>query len=196
MVNILTICTGNICRSPFAERYLQRGFDEIAPGAFTISSAGTGALVGRAMDERSAQRLADAGGDPEGFVSRQLTEALLGQADFVLALTAAHRARVVELSPRMLKRAFTVREFSRVLAAVAADDGGGRLPRGEEKIEERWKALPNLAALKRHGVRPADPGEDDVVDPFKREDIVYDRMVVELLPALRGILEFEAASRS
>jgi len=195
VVNILTICTGNICRSPFAERYLQRGFDDIAPGTFTITSAGTGALVGRAMDERSAQRLADAGGDPEGFVSRQLTEALLGQADFVLTLTAAHRARVVELSPRMLKRAFTVREFSRVLAAVAADDGG-RLPRGEERVEERWKALPNLAALKRHGVRPADPEEDDVVDPFRREDAVYDRMVVELLPALRGILAFEAASRS
>ena len=196
MVNILTICTGNICRSPFAERYLQRGFDDIAPGSFTVTSAGTGALVGRAMDERSAQRLAAAGGDPEGFVSRQLTEALLGEADFVLALTAAHRARAVELSPRMLKRAFTVREFSRVLAAVAADDGGGRLPRGGDKVEERWKALPNLAALKRHGVRPADPGEDDVVDPFTREDTVYDRMVVELLPALRGILEFEAASRS
>ena len=196
MVNILTVCTGNICRSPFAERFLQRGFDELAPGTFNISSAGTDALVGRAMDERSAQRLADAGGDPEGFVSRQLTEAVLGQVDFVLALTAAHRARVVSLSPRRLMRAFPVRDLARVRAAVAADDGGGQLPHGDWMVEERWKALPNLAALKRHGVRPNDPREDDVVDPFTREDTVYDRMVVELLPALRGILEFEAASRS
>jgi protein-tyrosine phosphatase len=195
VVKILTVCTGNICRSPYAERYLQDGLDAVAPGRFEVRSAGTQALVGHPMDRRSAELLAEVGGSAEGFASRQLDERLLAGADFALALTTVHRDAIVARSPRMLKRAFTVREFARVLRAVAAADAGS-LPRGSapDDVEARWKALPKLASLRRHGARAAEPGGDDVVDPYRESSAVYARMVDEMLPALRDIVAFERAA--
>ena len=38
MVHLLTVCTGNICRSPYAERYLQRNLDDVAPGPLVRTS--------------------------------------------------------------------------------------------------------------------------------------------------------------
>jgi protein-tyrosine phosphatase len=192
VVKILTVCTGNICRSPFAERYLQTHLDELAPGRFELSSAGTQAMVGKPMDRRSAELLEQAGGSDDGFQARQLNEMMLSDVDFVLALTVEHRNVVLARSPRMLKRAFTVREFARVLDAIRADDAVS-LPRGgdPEDIAARWKALPKLAALKRH---QAHAGGDDVVDPYRQPSEVYARMIDQLLPPLRSIVEFEAAA--
>ena len=43
--NILVVCVGNICRSPTAERLLQRYHPELK-----VESAGLGALVGKGAD--------------------------------------------------------------------------------------------------------------------------------------------------
>ncbi len=42
--NILVVCVGNICRSPTAERLLQRYHPELK-----VESAGLGALVGKGL---------------------------------------------------------------------------------------------------------------------------------------------------
>jgi len=196
VVTLLTVCTGNICRSPFAHLWLGNRLDEIAPGAFTVASAGTMGLSGRPMDERSAARLA-ATGVPEGayaadaFAARRLGDADVAGADVVLALSREHRDAVIQMSPRMLKRAYTVREFARLLTHVYREAGeaipGGAAP---EQVAARWKALIKYATLYRSGASaPGD--EDDVVDPYRREDAVYDEMVDQLLPALETIVELE-----
>lgn len=192
MVKILTVCTGNVCRSPFAERYLQAELERLELGAFEITSAGTGALAGHPMDRRAAEWLEHSGGSAEGFTARQLTEMHLVGVDFVFALTEWHRSTVVSMSPRMLKRAFTVREFARVLEAMSAEDTGG-LERGArpESVEARWKALPRIAARYRHVARGETPGGNDVVDPYRESSAVYEQMVNELLPSLARIVEFE-----
>lgn len=193
MVKILAVCTGNICRSPFVERYLQGKLEHLTSDAFQISSAGTGALVGQPMDRRAAESLEWAGGSAGGFLARQLTEAHLKDADFVLALTEAHRSAIVSMSPRMLKRAYTVREFARVLAIITA--AGSALPRGggPEHVRERWEALLKVAARHRHEARAHALGENDVVDPYRGGYAAYLQMTNELLPALEGIVDFEAA---
>ncbi|MGP9617263.1 arsenate reductase/protein-tyrosine-phosphatase family protein [Arthrobacter sp. AOP36-A1-22] len=193
MVKILAVCTGNICRSPFVERYLQRELEQLAPGAFQITSAGTGALVGQPMDQRAAESLKRAGGSAGGFLARQLTEAHLKDADFVLALTEGHRSAVVSMSPRMLKRAYTVREFARVLEVIAA--AGSDLHRGGglEEVRARWNELPKVAARHRYEARELVPGGNDVIDPYRESTAVYQQMTDELLPALQGIVDFEAA---
>ncbi|MCP5602776.1 protein tyrosine phosphatase, partial [Klebsiella pneumoniae] len=50
--SILVVCTGNICRSPLAERILRKSL----PGK-KIDSAGTNALVGHPADS-SAEHIA------------------------------------------------------------------------------------------------------------------------------------------
>ncbi|MDN3905247.1 low molecular weight phosphatase family protein [Arthrobacter sp. YD2] len=183
---ILTVCTGNICRSPLAERLLQAGLDQMAPGEFSVTSAGTGALVGADIEPHVAGFVNIFGGDPTGFTARQLTEAILPEQDLVLALTRGHRSSVVGLAPGLLRRTFTLRELARLLPLVDADPGA--------PSKERWQQ--GLArALMLRSVHPAGPQEDDVVDPYRRSDAVYQQMLRQLTPAVNELLAWERRYR-
>ncbi|GLB68284.1 arsenate reductase/protein-tyrosine-phosphatase family protein [Arthrobacter mangrovi] len=192
MIRILTICTGNVCRSPMAERLLQQKFDEIRPGLFEVRSAGIQALAGKPMDARAEGLLHVLGGNSDGFVARQLQEMHLANVDLVLAMGVEHRDRILNLMPRLLKRTFTVRELARMVDAIAADPQL-EVPEGtsDHEVEYRWKRLPHLAALKRYETRPVDPLEDEIVDPYRRDDDVYRQMVHDLVPALDRLVDFE-----
>ncbi len=186
------VCTGNICRSAYAERLLQHQLDGIAPGAFVIRSAGTQAMVGHPMEPSAAQRLVLKDGSDMAFMARQLNENTLAGVDFVLAMTEEHRTTVVELSPRMLKRSYTIREFAAVIEAIQ-DDQNIDLPRGSspETRFERWTELRANAVLKRHEARTHLDGLLDIDDPYRRGDAAFDAMVMELAPLLDRITRFE-----
>ncbi|MDN4612585.1 arsenate reductase/protein-tyrosine-phosphatase family protein [Arthrobacter burdickii] len=172
---ILTVCTGNICRSPMAERLLQTGLDAHFPGEFIVESAGTGALVGNPIDARVAGFIEELGGNSENFAARQLSPGVLNTADLVLALAREHRSRVVEMSPVMLHKTFTLREFARLLPKLELDEA----LRGQD----RWRAaIPR--ALRARSSNPRANGEDDVVDPYRRDDEIYARMAQQLAPAV------------
>ncbi|MDQ0094659.1 arsenate-mycothiol transferase ArsC [Paeniglutamicibacter psychrophenolicus] len=192
MIRILTVCTGNICRSPFAELFLQSELDRLSPGSFMIRSAGSHALVGHQMDERSSMKLHEVGVASDGFIARQLNEGNASGNDLILALTDEHRSSIVAMSPRLLKRTYTVREFAAVLEELAAMPDG-TLPRGSDTttVETRWAALLKAAPLARPSARSKLAGNLDVVDPYRQSDSVYDQMVEDLLPALKTIVEFE-----
>jgi protein-tyrosine phosphatase len=101
--SVLVVCTGNVCRSPFLQLALQRELDARRPdGAvgITVTSAGTGALAGRPMDERAAAQATARGLDPQTFLARQLTPAMVAGADLVLTATRRHRGEVATLHPR------------------------------------------------------------------------------------------------
>lgn len=183
---ILTVCTGNICRSPMAERLLQAGFDAVAPGEFEVASAGTGALVGSGIEPHVAGFVNVFGGDSSNFASRQLTADILQDQDLVLALSRGHRSRIMELSPGMLRRTFTLRELARLLPLVDGNPDAG--------ASERWKAA-MARALRLRTANPVGPEEDDVVDPYRRSDEVYQQMVRELTPAVDGLLAWERRYR-
>ena len=84
---ILVVCLGNVCRSPLAERLLRMRIEQMlgdGASAVRVSSAGVRALVGDPMNESSAAELRRLGGDPDGFVSSQVTAARATEADLVL----------------------------------------------------------------------------------------------------------------
>ena len=179
---ILVVCTGNVCRSPLVERLLQRAVDETyGPGAVEVRSAGTGALIDHEMDERSARVLAALGGDSEGFLARYLMAHHVRDADLVLTATTQHRSAVVQLHPRALKRAFTVRELAALLEGVDL----AALPTAPaERIEALVEVARPRRALLLGG---ADRDHLDIVDPFRRSDEVYEQMRDEVEPAVRVI---------
>ncbi|MHA7209825.1 arsenate reductase/protein-tyrosine-phosphatase family protein [Arthrobacter sp. MDT1-65] len=173
---ILTVCTGNICRSPMAERLLQAGLNARFPGQFSVESAGTGALVGDPIHPTIAGFIRESGGIVDDFSARQLTPEILQGQDLVLALTRAHRSRIVEMSPVMLKRTFTLREFARLLAHLDL----GTLQPGAQ----HWRDAMPKALRARSGPWGAEPSNDDVVDPYGRGDDSYFKMRDELRPAV------------
>jgi protein-tyrosine phosphatase len=193
-VKILTVCTGNICRSPVAERLLQAGLDQVIPGGFEVSSAGTRAMVGDPMQPLSGDIVRTFGGNPDGFVSRQLTGKILRSVDLVLTMTSGHRGEVLQLDASLLKRTFTIREFARMLDVLDGRAGGQPVPvetAGGDPLSANtafWRGLPPRAASVRHLSLPADSAENDIIDPYRRGPEVYRQMEDELAPAIISVL--------
>jgi protein-tyrosine phosphatase len=161
---ILCVCTGNVCRSPVAERLLAV---RLGP-TVSVASAGTFGLTGQAIEPQMAAHLAALGLGDVGFTARRLTEADVGRADLVLGLTREHRAEAVELAPGAVRRAFTLLEFARLLGEIGPDE----LPDGT--VAERLRtAVPLAAARRRMVTGPLDA--DDVVDPYRLAQDVYDQ---------------------
>jgi protein-tyrosine phosphatase len=181
---ILTVCTGNVCRSPLLERLIQGALDErYGAGAVPVRSAGTRALVGSPMDERAAGVLGALGGSHTGFVGRRLTEQMVREASLVLTATRDHRADVARLHPRALKRTFTFRELADILGRLPVED----LPQDEDP-RARIVELARVAAAGR-GVRAPRTWTDfDIVDPYRRDDAVYATMRDQVVSALPAVL--------
>lgn len=183
-LRVLTVCTGNVCRSPLAERLLQAGFDEICPDAVEVRSAGTHALIGAAAEPGSRAIASALGASLSGFAARQLTTPMLTQADLVLALSAEHRSLILELAPAAFRKTFTLREFARILQDGPQEAlGGAEDP--VESVRDAWRA----AIAKAAGLRQADStADDDVTDPYRQGPEVYRTMAEELVPAVDAIL--------
>jgi protein-tyrosine phosphatase len=153
--HVLFVCTGNVCRSPMAERLflarLRTPVDVIA------SSADARALAGYGMDGPSAAVLRELGGDPDGHVARQLDPPMLAAADLVLTADSDQRGIVVRERPALLHRTFTLREFARLAAAVGppVDDSPDALRAQVATVSQGRGNLP-----------PSEPGADEIGDPF------------------------------
>jgi protein-tyrosine phosphatase len=181
---ILVVCTGNICRSPFIERLLQHELDQRRSGSgpgIVVRSAGTGALVGSAMDEQAAAQLVAHGGDPSGFSARDLSPALIDEADLVLTATRGHRGKVALMSPKALRRVFTFRDFADLIEGndeISATPTPADQPGWVREVTER-------AAARRGLKPPLTPDLADIVDPFRREPEVFAvmaRQIAESMP--------------
>ncbi|MGI9822625.1 low molecular weight phosphatase family protein [Agromyces sp. Marseille-Q5079] len=176
-MNVLVVCTGNICRSPMAERILAARLAAAGIRDVRVSSAGTMALTGQPMTPEAAAQAARFGADPDGHVSRQLTEQTVQSADLVLTATRAHRAEVAELVPRAARRAYTLREFARVLSFLAAEGSLDVPEPSEAGSVSRLQRATDLAARSRgFAPPPSDPNDDDILDPYRAPAAVYDEV--------------------
>lgn len=119
----LFICTGNICRSAYAERLAALRAEQFGLTGWTFASAGIGAMVGSPMDELMAEQLRARGGDPADFVSRQMSRTIVQEASLILPMEKFHRQVILDDFPAMVRRVHTVGQLavgSRELAASVA----------------------------------------------------------------------------
>ena len=188
-VRILTVCTGNICRSPYAAVLLREGLQWARPGAFEVTSAGTHALVGRPMDPASTARLAGLGLGDDAFRARLLTHRLLRDQDVVLVMASVHKDVVIDETPAVHRRTFTIRELAHVLDDIGSRHDWAALlaEAGADDVVSRWRAMPAIVAAHRRRL-----GRDrDVVDPYQRGDRAFEQMGREVDPAVRTIVHWE-----
>lgn len=184
---ILTVCTGNVCRSPAAEIFLAN--DLAALDFVEIESAGTGALVASGIPEPGLRLLSSDGLDGSAHRARQLTPSIVREADLVLAMSREHRKAVVELTPAATRRTFTVRELARVAEFVGT--AGDAVADAGNTPEDRMRAAVLLAAVQRGlAPQPDDPAELDVIDPYRRSDETYRESFGQIRPATRTIANY------
>ena len=190
---VLHVCTGNICRSPMAERLMRAGLDARlgdAGSRFVVESAGTWGHTGSAMEPHAASTLAGYGVDGSDFRARELVAEHVVGADLVLGASREHRAASVVLHPRAAKRTFTLREFARLVASVDPTE----LPTGD--VVERARALVAKAAGRRGLVPPATPGDDDLDDPYQAPQSAFAVCGELVASTLRVPLDLLAGTRT
>ena len=184
--SILTVCSGNICRSPLAEQLLRVGLSPWPQ--VRLASAGTIGLTGQGMPDQAADLSRHYGGDPTAHVAQLLTEEHIASADLVFAMSREHRRAIVELVPRAIRYTFTIREFARLIDDLTAGDleEAAALPLAD--VAGRFSTLIPLAASQRGAVAPpASADDDDVVDPYRRSDEVYVESAQQLVPAVNAV---------
>jgi protein-tyrosine phosphatase len=133
--------------------------------------------------------LRQAGLEPEPFEGRLLSEQMLKDANLILTMTRAHRGLVVELWPAAVRRAFTLREFARLLSRVDRS----ALP--DRKPGDRLGAAIPLASAERGNERTS-PGVDDVLDPFRLSDEIYAESFAQMLSAVDAIADVIVMNRA
>lgn len=111
-MHLLFVCTGNICRSPTAERLTTAWATAHDLSQFGATSAGISALVGHPIHLDAAQVLEKLGGDPSDFAARQFSPRVAATADLILTMTKVQQEAALEIAPNRLRRTFTLSEVS------------------------------------------------------------------------------------
>jgi protein-tyrosine phosphatase len=179
-VRLLFVCTGNLCRSPVAERLMaahaRRSPDRTA---VLVRSAGLAATAGRPMHPLSASALTALGGDPAGFSSSPFQPELAAAADLVLTMTRSQRRKVLEHTPRGLRRTFTLLEAADLL------DRADLTALPEISVAERAAVLARRLDAAR--AQRTTSAADDIPDPIGGDAAAHRTAAESIAQALRPL---------
>ncbi|MGH2682627.1 MAG: hypothetical protein ACRDIX_05285 [Actinomycetota bacterium] len=191
MIEILLICTGNICRSPIAAGlFRERGRGLAEP--LRVRTAGTGAAVGQPPTPEALAAASELGADIREHRSAPIHPGRV-EADLVLAMTASHRQQILHRAPDAAPRTFTLKELAALLR---------ELPPAEAP-PSRESALARIARA--HALRATRSlaEDEDVADPIGLSVEAYraaaweiDGTVREILGGLFGLGEEVEENRS
>lgn len=166
-LEVLFVCTANICRSPSLELMARQSVADEA--GLSFASAGTHGFDAEPIDDVMRDAL-PAGIDASSFRSRRLTPELLEAADLVLTAESAHRSFILDEHPGLFRKVFTIGQFAQAVSKAPAD-----LDRD---------ALLAFAATSRGNADPA----LDVPDPYRRGAEAASGCVARLEELLRVVL--------
>ncbi len=116
---VLFVCKGNICRSPFAERYTR----QMAGPSLQVASSGYYPQGGRCSPEAALEAAKGFGVDLASHRSTVLNQDMIDAADVVLFFDEAIRVRLLQDFPSARRRLFCL---------------GMQLPQGPLRIEDPY----------------------------------------------------------
>ena len=99
---IMTVCTGNICRSPLAAAELRHRL----PAGFSVCSSGLAAVVGAPVQEAISRLAAMRGLDLSHHRGIQIDEGMALGNDLILVMTASQKNEVERRYPATRGRIF------------------------------------------------------------------------------------------
>ena len=89
-MNVLCVCTGNICRSPMLEYLLRQELEKRGLTHITVTSAGTDTIDDMPASEHAVTVMDEVGIDLTVHRSRQMTQAIADDTDVCVVMTPQH----------------------------------------------------------------------------------------------------------
>lgn len=111
--NVLFVCTGNICRSPFAEGLLENLVDQKGLEGISVDSAGLLALPDRSVTPLAQQVAAEFGVDLSECRAKSLSQDLVAGSDLVLVMEKSHEEALLSAFPETAGKVLLLRHFAR-----------------------------------------------------------------------------------
>lgn len=175
---VLAVCTGNICRSPQAEKLLRAripaAFGRSSIDALAISSAGTHATDGERMDRYAADEAARLGIHISGaHRARRLHKGQLQQVDLVLGAERRHRDESGRLLRRRSDIAFTIVELTLIVEHLATSRPERVAPLGADGFAAFMRRVVAVAHDARSEALPRAAIALDLSDPYRYGPEVY-----------------------
>jgi protein-tyrosine phosphatase len=126
MKKILFVCTGNTCRSSMAEALLRQLLEkEGLDREYYVVSAGTGAFPGMPASHNAVEAVKALGVDLSQHFSSLIDENTIDSADLILAMTSAHKKRLLQLKPEAKEKTYTLAEYSEAAGSTDIQDPFG-----------------------------------------------------------------------
>ena len=111
-MNILTVCTGNICRSVLSCHLLAREARTRGLDWITVTSAGTRAQPWYRIYGILETILRDVEFDVSGHEATRITADMIKTSDLILVMTYEHRDDILTLAPDASEKVRLLKEFA------------------------------------------------------------------------------------
>ena len=111
--NILFVCTGNICRSPFAHALFTKLVNQRQLIGIAVESAGLLALPGNSATYMAQRVAKEFGADLAGHKAKSVSKALVAWSSLILVMEKSHEDTLVSDFPEAKGKTRLIRHFAR-----------------------------------------------------------------------------------
>lgn len=138
---VLFVCKGNICRSPFAERYAQ----QVLPSDVEVMSSGFYPVAERRSPDDARAAARKFGVDLDSHRSTIIDESTVAQADVILAFDEHNLEALCRAFPWASRRVFRLAAMHRINPLVISDPYGQGAAMYEAVYRQIVQAIDRLA---------------------------------------------------
>ncbi len=110
-MNIMFICTGNICRSAMAHAMLEKKIKEINKD-IEVYSCGIFAENGDVSTNEAVQTMKEYDIDLKKHKATNIQNSNIKDMDIILCATTAHKNNVINMYPELKEKIFTMKEYA------------------------------------------------------------------------------------
>lgn len=127
---LVFVCSGNTCRSPMAKAILEKNLEKLdldQTKAVEIHSAGLWALPAEPASPEAVEVMKESGVDLTSHKAKRIEPIILEEADWIVTMTRAHKAHLIDEYPQLEGKLYTLYEFAGRQAGDVQDPYGRKI---------------------------------------------------------------------
>ena len=162
-MNILFVCTGNVCRSPMAEGFLRweaerRGLD------LDVRSTGTHAWFGRAATIDGRKVMNEFGVPIDNHRTLEFEPDLIEWADLIIGMSWEHARDTIRAFPDAKRKTYTMKGLLELLGDLPSYEDTEAWIEAADAMRDRAESIPDA----------------DIDDPIGEREAAYRRVATEI----------------